>query len=482
VNPERVEGDPMSADLLKASLEDLYEDAPCGYIFTLPDGRFARVNQTFLSWTGYTRDALADKRFQDLLTVPGRIFYENQYAPLLRMQERVKGVSFDLRRQDGSRIPVLVNSMLRLDGEGQPIVIASTVFDATDRERYERELRGARERAEHLAAIVTSASDAIVRASLEGTIETWNAGAERLFGYSQAEGVGRSIWDLFTSTQREASRESILQNLHAGRPVYLDGTVRTAGGQEVDVSLGFMPHLGFLGELVALSVIMRDISDRRALERLQQEFLALTSHELRHPLTAIKGQAQLMRRRGSYSERAVDTVLEQADRLGRLIDDLLLASLIEADRFDIQREELDLVREVALAVGQSQQDEHPIHLKLESDSLPLSGDRQRLGQVFANLLSNAMKYSPAGRPITVQVSASKDSASVAITDQGVGIAPEDVARLFTRFFRAQGASRNVQGLGLGLYITHRIVHAHGGSIDVQSEPGTGSTFTVTLPR
>jgi PAS domain S-box-containing protein len=167
----------MSGELLRESLEDLYEDAPCGYIFTLPDGTIARVNETFVTWTGYARDDLAAIRFQDLLTVPGRIFYENQYAPLLRMQGLVKEVSFDLRCKDGRRLPVLINSTLRTDSDGQPTLIASTIFEATDRERYEQELRIARERAEQLAAIVTSATDAIVRTTADGTIETWNRGA-----------------------------------------------------------------------------------------------------------------------------------------------------------------------------------------------------------------------------------------------------------------------------------------------------------------
>ncbi len=128
----------------------------------------------------------------------------------------------------------------------------------------------------------------------------------------------------------------------------------------------------------------------------------MTSHELRHPLTSIKGQAQLMKRRERYSERAVDAIVEQTDRLGRLIDDLLLASLIEADRFDIRREPVDLVREVGQAVEQLQNAEHPIHIESPGKPFLILGDRQRLGQVFSNLISNAMKYSPDGCGITVR--------------------------------------------------------------------------------
>jgi two-component system, OmpR family, sensor histidine kinase VicK len=472
----------MSADLVRASLEDLYDDAPCGYIFTLPDGRLALVNKTFVSWTGYERAELLGTRFQDLLTVAGRIFYENQYAPLLQMQGSVKEVSLDIRCKDGSHLPVIVNSTLRTGTGGQPALIASTIFDATDRQRYEQELRAARERAEQLATIVTAANDAIVRTTPDGTIETWNPGAERLFGYGQAEILGRNLWNILPSLQRDPDRHLLLQELRAGRPVSLDGEGSHADGRQVAVSVGLMPHFGLLGELAAISAIIRDISERRALERLQQEFLAMTSHELRHPLTSIKGQAQLMRRRAAYSERAVDAIVEQTDRLGRLIDDLLLASLIEADRFEIRREPVDLLREVSQAVEQLQTEEHPIQIETTANSFLVLGDRQRLGQVFANLLSNAAKYSPAGQQISVRIQTDETTASVAVVDRGVGIPPEDIPRLFSRFYRADGATRRIQGLGLGLYITSRIVHAHDGDIEVTSEIGSGSTFTVILPR
>ncbi len=474
----------MSSDLVRASLEDLYEDAPCGYIFMLPDGTLARVNQTFVEWTGYDRDHLMSTRFQDLLTVAGRIFYENQYAPLLQMQGFIKEVSFDIRCQDGRRLPVLVNSTLKRATDGQPTLIASTIFATTDREHYERELRVARERAEQLATIVTSASDAIVRASADGTIETWNSGARQLFGYAPTDIVGQRLWSLFPSLERETDRHLVIGELTAGRPVFLDGTGQHTDGHQIDISIGLMPHTGLLGELDGISAIIRDISERRALERLQQEFLAMTSHELRHPLTNIKGQAQLMRRRETYNARAVDGIIEQTNQLGRLIDDLLLASLIEADRFDVRREPVDLMHEISTTAEQLQTDEHPIrvHSDTEAETLLVNGDRQRLGQVFTNLLSNAKKYSPIGCEVTVRIQADDSVASVDIIDQGVGIPESDIPRLFTRFYRAERSATYVHGLGLGLYISHRIVHAHSGSIDVQSEVGVGSTFTVTLPR
>jgi len=141
--------DQRAAAELEDSAEDLYEHAPCGYLSCYPDGQIARVNQTFLAWTGYTRDELVKgRRFVDLLTAGGRIYHETHYAPLLRMQGSVRAIAVELMRADGTRMPVLVNSDLRTDRAGSPLAIRTTVFDATDRKQYETELLDARRRAE----------------------------------------------------------------------------------------------------------------------------------------------------------------------------------------------------------------------------------------------------------------------------------------------------------------------------------------------
>src|SRR5918997_175146 len=133
--------------LFEESAEDLYENAPCGYLSAAPDGTLVRVNGTFLRWTGYRREDLVGvKRFQDLLTVGGRIYHETHYAPLLRMQGSVREIAVEILCADGRRLPVLVNSVLLRDAAGTPHVVRTTVFDATERKLYERELLAARDR------------------------------------------------------------------------------------------------------------------------------------------------------------------------------------------------------------------------------------------------------------------------------------------------------------------------------------------------
>jgi PAS domain S-box-containing protein len=134
--------------------EELYQHAPCGYLSALPDGTVVRVNQTLLDWTGYTRESLLGKRLPDLLPVVGKIFYETHYDPLLRMQGFIREMALDLVCADGQLLPVLLNSVLQRDAAGRPVVVRTTVFDATERRSYERELLLARRRAEQLATIV----------------------------------------------------------------------------------------------------------------------------------------------------------------------------------------------------------------------------------------------------------------------------------------------------------------------------------------
>ena len=471
----------MSDDLSGDDLRELYELAPCGHVLTLPDGTFARVNQTFLAWTGYARDELIPaRRFQDLLTVPGKLFYENQFAPLLRMQGFVNEVTFDLVRPGGDRLPVLLNAVQPTDADGRPRLIASAIFAATRRRTYEQELLSARRKAEQLASIVSLSSDAIVSLSADGAVETWNAGAERMFGYQAREIVGRSIRELLAPSDAQQWDE-LSGQLQAGQAVQRELSGVHADGRGIELSVGLTPHTGLLGELSAVSLVIRDITERKALEQLQREFMTMVAHELRNPVGAIRGYAQLMRRRGTYSESAVDTIMAQADHLTRLIDDLLMASRIESNRLDLRLADLDLVEEVHAAAEHRRAERSTIRVEAPPGPISVLADRQRLGQVLANLLTNAVKYSPPDSEILVRVTHTADEAAVAVVDRGAGIPRDALPHLFDRFYRVPGSAQKAQGLGLGLYITRQLVESHGGRIDVASETGRGSTFIVTLP-
>jgi signal transduction histidine kinase/GAF domain-containing protein len=253
--------------------------------------------------------------------------------------------------------------------------------------------------------------------------------------------------------------------------------------------------------VVGAVAVLVDVTTARALDRAKDEFLAISAHELKGPLTSIRGFAQLLRRGTKQAPHGierrtdmqwVEKIETQSERLGRLIEELADAARADLGKFDLR---LRLVPLGALLrrVAEAQQvtaERHKIVVDAPATGLFVRGDETRLEQVFGNLIANAIKYSPAGGEIAItttitSVQEHQSSASfveVSIQDQGQGIAPRDLERIFTRFTRAENR-RGVQGLGLGLYIARAIVEEHGGTIHAESKgPGQGSTFIVRLPR
>jgi signal transduction histidine kinase len=225
------------------------------------------------------------------------------------------------------------------------------------------------------------------------------------------------------------------------------------------------------------------------LSRLKDEFLSIASHELRTPVTSIKGYTQLSKmliKEGdlSTSEEYLDIALDQIDRMSRLILELLDVSRIETGRLEIRREPIvwaqfvrDLVHRHHTAVS-----DRRFHVSIPNDDRIVTGDRDRLEQVLGNLLENAVKYSPDGSDVTVTVEDKSDSFVTAVCDRGIGIPTDELAQVFERFHRGRHvSSTNYGGLGLGLYITKQIVERHGGTIWVDSKEGQGTTFYFSLP-
>jgi PAS domain S-box-containing protein len=471
----------MSDDLLQASFEDLVEYGPCGYLLTREDGTILRVNQTLLGWLVCNRNDLKARRFQDLVTVAGKIFYENQYFPLLRLHGSVREVAFDLIRRDLEPLSVLVNSTMRPGTDDHPNLIVTAIFDASDRRSYERELLQSRRNAEQLATIVRLSSDAIARIGPDGNIETWNESAARIFGRDEHDIAGINLRSILSPVDGGWEWTDILTGLQAGRAIQLDMVGHNMRSEHVDVSVGFTPHHDHLGAVESVSVIMRNIAGLRATQQLQQEFLAMTTHELRSPVTGIKGHAQLMKRRGVYSERSLEIIIALTQRLERLTDDLLLASQIQADRLVLDVEKIDLAALVQTAVDFTGTSDRVIRVETPAQAAIVDGDQVLLSQVVTNLLTNALKYSPKDGPVTVRVSGDEREAHISVIDQGIGISPEAIVQLFDPFYRVTGTGQKAQGMGLGLYISKRIVETHGGHISVSSEPGKGSTFVVSIP-
>jgi signal transduction histidine kinase len=225
------------------------------------------------------------------------------------------------------------------------------------------------------------------------------------------------------------------------------------------------------------------------LSRLKDEFLSIASHELRTPVTSIKGYTQLAKmlikeNDLNTSEEYLDIALDQIDRMSRLILELLDVSRIETGRLEIRREPIawsHFVRDVVHRHHTAVSDRR-FHVSVPDDNRVVTGDRDRLEQVLGNLLENAVKYSPDGSDITVTVEDKGDSFVTAVCDRGIGIPSDELGQVFERFHRGrQVSSTNYGGLGLGLYITKQIIERHGGTIWVESREGQGTTFYFSLP-
>jgi two-component system, OmpR family, phosphate regulon sensor histidine kinase PhoR len=236
------------------------------------------------------------------------------------------------------------------------------------------------------------------------------------------------------------------------------------------------------GETLILLEI-EDVTEREAMERHRRELIMTAVHELRNPLTAIKGYAQLMRKRKRTSDKALSTILEQAQQLSRLVDDLLASTAPEIAQPSLEPRLMDLVTLARASVEQAQLHGpgHVIRLESPEESIQGFWDGGRLAQVFANLLGNAVKYSPAGGEIVVRLQDLGQTVRASVSDQGAGIAADALPRIFDQFYRVAATANHVPGLGLGLHVSKTLVEAHGGSISVQSELGVGSTFTFELP-
>ena len=252
----------LPAGVADVSVVEFMNGAPCGFVSSLLDGTILYINDTMVEWTGQDRDALVGStRLQDLLTVPGQIFYETHYAPMLRMQGSVHEIACQLKRAGREPLNVLMSSDLKTGPGDQPRLVNTIIFEATERMQYELELRRARNEAQQLAAIVTSSSDAIISVGFDGIVKTWNPAAMRLFGYAEAEAVGRSVDELIVPEGGICERRDAYEEIRAGHNKHVSETMRRCkDGRLVPVQIDASPVLDTDGRANSVSVIFRDIS------------------------------------------------------------------------------------------------------------------------------------------------------------------------------------------------------------------------------
>jgi PAS domain S-box-containing protein len=340
-----------------------------------------------------------------------------------------------------------------------------------------------------LADILGSTSDGIFSLEADGTITSWNAGLAAMTGYDAEEIVGTRHFGLLRPRDAQGrdvyvERWADLINTPAGLPT--DIQIVSQAGELVWLSCSFSPIPAKEPGSDSLVVVARNVTQVRELEKLKDDFVAVVSHELRTPLVPIKGWAQTLLNRGDrlnddQRRTAVQSILAQAQKLESLVLNILEASRIEAGRTDGDGV-ADVVGIAARIVEDTVASRPDRTLRLRPPSVPcnVKGSAVWVERAVANLIANAIKYSPDDEPVDVFISTEGDDVLVAVTDRGPGIAVDAQERIFDRFERLE-ETRKQTGTGLGLYITRRMARTMGGDVTVSSVPGAGSTFLLRLP-
>lgn len=352
------------------------------------------------------------------------------------------------------------------------------------------------EESSKLKAVVENASDGIAVLTGTGRVRLWSPALARITGISEAVAMGplADAPSALTSVLATALVDGLVSGQGPAEVELKPFTITRPDGDTRDISVAVVrARANADGEPVAILTV-HDVTSQARADRLKSDFVATISHELRTPITPIKGYAQLLLARGDAMtpekrRSAYELIADRADHLGRLVEDLLMASRASGtlgSKLATAPQGHDLRTIVSAATESFPAMATRLVVEQPETAVPVWCDSVRSVQILSNLLSNAMKYSPEGTPITVRVPESEfgdTHAVVTVTDHGCGLAAGDTERVFERFYRVEDSmTMRTSGSGLGLYIARELAVAMGGSLTVTSQPGQGSTFTVRLPR
>jgi PAS domain S-box-containing protein len=410
-----------------------------------------------------------------------RYGWQSFAATALHVHQQPIGVWFLIRQR---RVPFTEDDLDALSTFASFASVAierSRLLHAIVREKHESE------------AVLQASANGILVVDSRGWIVDMNPALEQLIGWTLREARGQPCCDIVgcpVATGGEAREKMVcpLEVSARGQDrAFVEYQIRARDGRLIPVEASYGLIHDEKGDLTRVVMVFRDLTHQEELQRLRAEIVANVSHELRTPLALIKGYATTLLSPTvtldeAETRRFLGNVSTAADRLGRMIDDLLWTSRLETDQLSLQPQTFDLdqvVRRVLDWFGPHAEGRQLVS-DLPGDRLQVWGDPDRLEQVLVNLLTNAAKYSPRDSRVTIKARrlGEPPQAVVHVTDEGEGIAPEHLSRIFDRFYLTE---KSEKGVGLGLYICKRLVEAMGGNIWVVSEVGAGSTFSFTLP-
>ena len=452
------------------------------------DGAITSWNAAAERLFGFTSDEAVGQPI-GIVIPEDRSGEEERMFVRVRAGEGIDHVETRGRRRDGSPVEISLTVSPIRDAAGQIIGASRIARDMSERRRIERD-------ALRLAAIVESSNDAIVSKDLNGIIQTWNRGAERIFGYTAAEAVGQPIL-IIIPEDRYDEEADVLARIRAGDPVEHFETVRRRkDGTLLDISLRVSPIRTATGQIIGASKIARDITEQKRLQqeaaaasRAKDTFLATLSHELRTPLNTVLGYTVMLKERvlsPAQREKALDVIGRNAETLTRLVNDVLDTSRIVTGKIRLEpvlcdltaivSEAVDMIRPTAETKGLT------VVTRLEPSQM-VNGDADRLRQIFWNLLSNAVKFTDTGGRIAIAVEPAGGSVRATVEDTGIGILAETLPLVFHRFWQGDSSrTREQGGLGIGLALARHFVELHGGQISVESAGrNQGARFEVLLP-
>jgi PAS domain S-box-containing protein len=347
---------------------------------------------------------------------------------------------------------------------------------------------------QRMNALLDSVADGILIMKPNHIIERANPAFERLIGIPADEVVGTSH-DAVIKWVNHAHGTTLEKAEAGGWPLtpqatlYVEGDIARPDGSTLPVGVTYAPLLNEDGQLVNLIASARDITHFREAEDLKSTFISVVSHELKTPVALIKGYVGTLRREDANWDRdiiadSLSVIEDEADRLAELIENLLDATRLEAGVLSVNATDL-LMPALAERLAErfkTQTDKHSFKVDFPEDFPVILADEDRLAQVLYNLVSNAIKYSPAGGLIKVSGAVHPDEVVICVQDEGQGIAPGDIPHIFDRFYRAEAAQRKTQGAGLGLYLARAVIEAHRGSIWADPRYTNGARICFSLPR
>lgn len=466
-----------------------FSTAPQGMALVSLQGQWLEVNEVLCEMLGYSREQLLCRDFQQI-THPDDLETDLQNVEELLAGE-ISAYQMEKRYLDsqGRIIWVLLSVSLVRDSDDKPVHFVVQIQDFNERIAAEMAIR---EREDYLRTLLDNVLDAIITIDQQGYIETFNHAAERIFGYNHLEVSGHRATLLLPEPQRSMRARYLSHFLKTGIQQMLgkdiELTAMRSNGETFTIELA-ISQISHQGERRFIAVI-RDIEERKRIERMKNEFVSTVSHELRTPLTAIAGSLGLINGGAlgavpASMQQMLQIAQDNSQRLNLLINDLLDMEKLVAGKmlFELQTEPLQPLLEQA--IEENQPYANHLHVRLTLQGPPTTAvvqvDRLRLAQVLANLLSNAAKFSPQGQAVDVRVTQHGAYVRVSVSDHGPGVPENFQPRIFSKFSQADATdTRQKGGTGLGLAISKEIIERMDGRIGFDSPPGHGATFWFEL--